>query len=152
LAAGLGEVEDKAKEKGTSQFCVITEVYLAKGEQTDDPLCELVGKMAFEEAGEEKPVVHCADAITEKMRKKGEEKGIVGKGKAGEELAKKAEAEKVEVKERKAKAAGAKAAAEAEVESAGWRAIYVRAYPYMVTLIAIALSIISSVFLLSGRD
>jgi len=114
------EEEDDGKEKGGQMFCVITKVYLAKGEDKKDPKCELKGKMEFKPKNKDKPeVVHCADAVTEKSRKQGEEAGIQGK----------VPAEK-----------------EPKDLSAGWRSTYVGIYPYMVTALLLVITIISSMF------
>jgi len=118
--------DDKEKDKGGASFCLITQVFFSEvaKEGEDDPKCELKGKVVFVPADEkEENVDHCAEK---------KEKGV-----------KKTEEKKPEKKEKEE---------EADSKDAGWRATYVSAYPYLVTLLTLAIAVISSVFMLVSAD
>jgi len=119
------------KDRGAASFCLITQVYFTEVAEDgeDDPECELKGKAVFVPADEnEKNFDYC--------KPKKEEKKTEKKKPDEEPKPKAAEPEEKE----------------ADSEDAGWRAMYVSAYPYLVTLLTLAIAVISSVFMLVSAD
>jgi len=123
--------EKKEKDSGGASFCLITQVFFTEvaKDGEEDPECELKGKAVFVPADEEEENFdHCKPKEKKTEEKKPDE----------EPKPKEAEAEEKEK--------------EADKESAGWRATYVSAYPYLVTLLTLAIAVISSVFMLVSAD